>query len=165
MPFNYSSFNELLLKNKANYLTSGLNSVKKIEDSSIDFIFSNAALEHIEFDKFAKYQRELHRILKPNGIISHDIDLRDHLGGNLNNLRFSQKVWESKTFRNSGFYTNRIRFDEMVTIFSEVGFKVKINILEFWEVLPIRYNSMAERFKKLDQSNMNVAVFNVVLKK
>ena len=66
---------------------------------------------------------ELFRILKPNGVCSHRVDLRDCLDGGLNNLRFSEARWEDALFRKSGFYTNRIRFREMVEIFEQAGFK------------------------------------------
>jgi len=44
---------------------------------------------------------------------SHRVDLRDHFGSALNNLRFSDKKWELDWIANSGFYTNRIRLQEM----------------------------------------------------
>ena len=39
------------------------------------------------------------------------VDFRDHLAESLNSLRFPEPVWESGPFRNSGFYTNRLRAD------------------------------------------------------
>ena len=59
-------------------------------------------------------------------MISHQIDLRDHLGGGLNNLRFSDSLWESNFFVKSGFYTNRISFDKMISIFENISFKYEI---------------------------------------
>ena len=62
-------------------LTNGLESWSEIEDESIDFIFSQAVLEHIPKNDFRQTMIECHRILKQNGVISHTIDLKDHLGG------------------------------------------------------------------------------------
>jgi hypothetical protein len=69
---------------------------------------------------------ELLRVLKPSGISVHRVDLRDHLGRTLNNLRFSDDRLESDFFTKSGFYTNRIRFPEMISIFESVGFECEI---------------------------------------
>ena len=41
-------------------------------------------------------------MIRPGGLCSHVVDLKDHLGGALNNLRFSQRVWESRTMAGSG---------------------------------------------------------------
>ena len=83
-------FSDLLLNNNSCYLTKGINDLKKLETNSIDFVFSHATLEHIAFHDFIATQEQIHRILKPGGIVSHNIDLRDHLSGGLNNLRFSE---------------------------------------------------------------------------
>ena len=79
-----------------NYLTDGLNSLKKIKTGSVDFIFSQAVLEHVRMKEFNEHIFELRRIISPNGMMSHEVDLRDHLGGSLNNLRFSDKFWEKR---------------------------------------------------------------------
>ena len=47
-----------------------------------------------------------------DGICVHRVDLNDHLGGRLNNLRFTDAIWESVLFRESGFYANRRLTDE-----------------------------------------------------
>lgn len=93
---------------------------------SIDFIWSQAVLEHIRKSEFLDTMLELHRILRPNGVCSHVVDLKDHLGGALNNLRFSEKLWESNFMASSGFYTNRIRYSEMLDIFHQAGFSVEV---------------------------------------
>lgn len=59
-----------------------------------------------------KLADELGRVLKPDGICVHRVDLNDHLGGCLNNLRFTDAIWESVLFRESGFYANRRLTDE-----------------------------------------------------
>lgn len=63
--------------------------------------------------------------LKQNGLISSRIDIRDHIEHSLNNLRFSNKMWESNFMKNSGFYTNRIRYFQMLDIFNKTGFNVQ----------------------------------------
>ena len=93
---NINTIEELLFSCNARYLTNGLNSLLKIDSNSVDLIFSQAVLEHIRKNEFIDTMNHYYRILKKNGVCSHQIDLRDHLGGSLNNLRFSENIWESK---------------------------------------------------------------------
>lgn len=72
------------------YLTEGVRSLGQIPDHSVDFCLSNAVLEHIPKQDFSPLASELRRILKPDGVSVHRVDLKDHLGGGLNNLRFSK---------------------------------------------------------------------------
>ena len=66
----------------------GIESLRTIADDSIHFIWSHAVLEHVRLNEFDAQLEEMRRILVPGGICSHRVDLRDHLGGVLNNLRF-----------------------------------------------------------------------------
>lgn len=104
------------------YLTDGTRSLEQLPSSSIDYCFSNAVLEHISKCDFTKMVDEFFRILKSDGVCVHRVDLKDHLGGGLNKLRFSEATWKGAFFRNSDFYTNHIRFGEMVSIFEQAGF-------------------------------------------
>src|SRR4029077_2818898 len=79
---------EILRRCNAIYLTNGLASLRAVPSESVDFAWSHAVLEHIRYREFAAGVRELRRLLVPQGCISHQVDLRDHLGGGLNNLRF-----------------------------------------------------------------------------
>lgn len=83
---------DVLKKCNATYLTDGVQSLSTIPSDSVDFCFSNAVLEHIPKEEFTQLLFELKRILKKDGICSHRVDLKDHLGGGLNNLRFSSSV-------------------------------------------------------------------------
>lgn len=146
------------------YLTSGLASFKKIPDESIDIIFSQAVFEHIRKQDFLRTLKELHRILKPKGGNSHEIDLKDHLGGSLNNLRFSDLIWESNFFAKSGFYTNRIRFDEMLFLLRKAGFQVEIIKKTCWDKLPIGKNKLHKIFQKSSNNDLRVSSFLINLR-
>ena len=88
---NNDTLQNILSKTNSLYLTNGLGDLKKIKSGSIDFIFSQAVLEHIRLNEFNETIKQLYRVLKIDGTSSHQIDLRDHLSENLNNLRFSKK--------------------------------------------------------------------------
>lgn len=48
------------------------------------------------------------------------------LGGALNHLRVLERLWESRLMAESGFYTQRLRYSEMLALFNEAGFRADI---------------------------------------
>ena len=145
------SLRDLLKMINAHYEVEGIHSLRKIADSAVDFIWSQAVLEHVFRDQFSETLSELRRILRPDGVCSHRIDLRDHLGGGLNSLRFSSSLWETDFMRRSGFYTNRIRYHEMLHLFETAGFSVKVLNIDKWQQLPIFPTKLAAEFQKYAQ--------------
>ena len=136
----FRSFEDLLQFYNGTYLKFGLKSLERIEDNSIDYIFSHSVMEHIRKYELDSLIREMFRVLKPNGVISHNINYKDHLGESLNNLRFSEKLWESNLFANSGFYTNRVPALEMHNLFKKNGFDLVKEYFGQWENLPLKEN-------------------------
>ena len=150
VPTSFSSVEEMLKQCGAQYLTNGLSSIRTIPSKTVDFIWSQAVLEHVWKREFTEMATEWHRILKPSGFASHEVDLVDHLNHALNNLRFSEAVWESKLFRTSGFYTNRIRFSQMLRIFEQCRFAVRIKAKICWQQMPTprsRMNPILKSFR------------------
>jgi SAM-dependent methyltransferase len=157
------NFKDVLTVTNSEYFTNGLNSLRSIPTHSVDFIFSQAVLEHLRKHEFLDIMKELKRILKPTGICSHQVDLKDHLGGALNNLTFSETLWESDFFVKSGFYTNRIRFVEMVEMFNNANFHVNITHVENWDSLPTSRNKINEIFHKFTDDELLKSSFDVIL--
>jgi SAM-dependent methyltransferase len=150
---------------RASYLTKGLASMRGIPSASVDFIWSNAVLEHIRAHEFAEFMRETRRVLRDDGVCSHQIDLRDHLGGGLNNRRFSSKLWEAEWMApRSGFYTNRLSKQEMIRDFEAAGFAVDVVADERWEILPIRQSAMAREFQDIEPDELLTKSFAVILR-
>lgn len=159
------SVNAALKHLHAEYMTSGLASLQRIPDGQVDFLFSNAVLEHIRLAEFAPLTREMHRILKPGGVASHQIDFRDHLEEALNNLRFSEGIWESNFMARSGFYTNRLPWPAMKQIFEDTGFFVEIRTVQKWPAgLPTRQRSMAVPFNHMPAEELMIMGAHVVLR-
>ncbi len=156
------SFNDFMIECNCEYLTSGLASIKAIPDSSIDFIWSNAVLEHIRKTDFLQTLIELRRIIKPSGLSSHIMDLRDHMNENLNHLRLSKRIWDSYLIRTSNFI-NRISFSEALNDFKLAGFKPKIIHLRRWLQLPVPKKEMAKEFQMLSDEDLRVLDFHVLL--
>ena len=150
------SFEALLKNYNAKYLISGIESLKTIEDSSVDYIFSHSVIEHVRKYELDTLIYEMYRILKPKGVISHNINYKDHLDESLNNLRFSEKLWESDFFANSGFYTNRIPAVEIHRLFRDKGFKLTNENFGKWRKLPIKRNKINKIFNKF--SDLELAI-------
>jgi SAM-dependent methyltransferase len=160
---NLEDWAQVLAACNAHYGIKGLESLRAIPDRSVDFIWSQAVLEHIPKGQFVETMRELRRVLKPDGWSSHDVDLRDHFNGGLNNLRFSERVWEGELFSRSGFYTNRIRYHEMLSTFREAGFVVKELVPRRWKSLPISRAQLDGLFAELSEDDLLTSGFDVVL--
>ena len=156
---NCDSINDFCHINNITYLTDGTKSLETIKSNSVDIIFTNAVLEHVYYSDFENVIKQFQRVLKKDGYMSHQIDLKDHLGGSLNNLRFSKKIWETDLFKTSGFYTNRIRYKKMNKIFNKYGFKeVRSNITK-WNDLPIKKDKLDHEFRNLDTEDLLISGF------
>ena len=162
--FDAKTIDQILERCSALYYSNALRSLKQLKTASVDLIFSQAVLQHIRRSEFLETMRECRRILKPGGCCSHVIDLRDHLGGVLNNLRFSEKLWESKLFSTSGFYTNRIQFSQMLELFKQAGFHVDKTEVRRWDQSPISRDKLASDFLIASNDDLRVAGFTVLLR-
>ncbi len=150
----FKDFDDVLNFYNAKYLTSGLESLRKIDDNSIDYIFSHSVMEHVRKNELNQLIKQMYRVLKPGGVISHNINYKDHLGESLNNLRFSEQIWESDLFAKSGFYTNRIPAVEMHKYFKKIGFNLVIEDFGRWDKLPINRNNLSKEFKKFTNDEL-----------
>ncbi len=157
------TFSEFLEVCNFVYLKNGVKSMAKIETDSIDFIWSSVVLEHIARTDFSKLAREMKRIIKPHGVSSHSIDLKDHLGASLNNLRFNERNWERKIIKNSGLYTNRLRMSEIIEKFECAGFKIAQLKKFMWDSLPLPKTALAKQFQKFSEKELRVREFEIVL--
>jgi SAM-dependent methyltransferase len=157
-----SSVDELLERCGATYLTGGLDSLRRLPDASIDFAFSHAVLEHLRRSEFDAHMSELFRIVRPGGVMSHRIDLKDHLGGALNNLRFTDATWESPLFASSGFYTNRLRASEILQKMSAAGFDCQTVHEDRWPRPPIARSELTPAFRQLSDDDLCISGLDVV---
>ena len=156
---------ELLEAIDASYLINGLASLKTIPDQSVDMIWSHSVLQHVRLAEFDAVLAELYRVLKPNGIFSNVIDLTDTIDDTLNNLRFNDKLWEAEFIANSGFYTNRLRCNEMMQKFKQAGFTVSSEETRSWQNLPIKQARFNQKYKDYPEQDLLIYGCDVVLKK
>lgn len=158
-------FDNLLDACSAKYLTDGLFSLHHIRDNSVDYAWSHSMMEHVRKHDFCDTVKEHYRIMKPGGVVSHNIDLQDHLGGNLNNLRFSEKVWESNFMVESGFYTNRLRASEIIRTFQKAGFTIENEQRGQWSKIPTPRTKMAMPFNHASDKDLLTRTLSLHLRK
>jgi len=160
-----NTISDLLKEFNTSYLTEGLDSFKKIENSSVDYIFSHSVMEHIRLSELDEMIEEMKRVLKVGGLISHNINYKDHLSDSLNNLRFSKRIWESNFFANSGFYTNRVPAVEMHRKFVYSGFELIYQNFGSWNKLPLKRRYINKEFSKYSDKELNNCTSNFIAKK
>jgi len=149
-----SGFDGMVASCNAKYITNGLEGMNAIPNGSVDFLWSQAVLEHVRKAELPATFHQFNRVLRESGNSTHRVDFKDHLGGGLNNLRFSEKVWESRWMSTSGFYTNRVRLGEMTRLLVSAGFKVEAVEVEGWASLPIQHKALAPAFQCLPEAEL-----------
>ena len=101
----------------------------KLADGSIDVHLSRHVLEHVPPDDLAAILREAARVLKPDGLCVHLIDLSDHFRYQdssiswVNFLRFSEAEWE-RLAGNRFMFMNRLRASDYRSIFAAAGLDI-----------------------------------------
>jgi hypothetical protein len=110
--------------------------------------------------------QQCYRLVKMNGTVSHVIDFKDHLGGGLNNMRISSSLWERRWFASaSGFYTNRLRFSEIVNVCEQVGFRVEVCSVRRWEVPPISRTRLSPEFRSLSDDDLCISGAHLIMRR
>jgi SAM-dependent methyltransferase len=106
-------------------LMTGDASGLSIPDHHAGLIVSNSVMEHIYPDVLSPILVEFRRLLRPDGCMSHVIDLSDHfchLDANItpyNFLRFNDRWW--RAIDNSIQPQSRLRVDDYRILFAETG--------------------------------------------
>ena len=162
---SWRTVSEMLDATHTTYLISGLESLRTIPDCSVDFVFSQAVLEHITLSEFVETVGELYRLQKPGGIASHRIDLQDHLAHGLNSLRFSHSRWESRLFATSGFYTNRLRAGQIVEIFMAAGYHVLDQQEDKWPALPLNRAKLHRDYARFSDDELIIRGLDILVQK
>jgi hypothetical protein len=158
------SISDVLAACGARYETNGLQSLRGLPDSSFDFVFSNAVLQAIRCEEVLDTLKELRRVIKPEGVSVHSVDLRDMMGQSLNHLCFSEKVWESGLFRRAGFHTNRLRLSEWQELARQAGFATELDEVNRWPQVPVARRKLAEPFKQMPDDELRVATVRLILR-
>jgi hypothetical protein len=155
------TLDELMTACRAEYHAAGLSSLRELPTGSVDLIWSHAVLEHVHRDEVPATIQELRRLSRPDSVSSHHIDLLDHLADSINSLRFSDRLWESRMFRSSGFYTNRLRASDWLRAFADNGFTLDTSEIKQWPAPPLSPSRLAPTFRA--KSNDDLRTFDISL--
>jgi len=120
-------------------------------------------LEHIDRCDFDALVFEMKRVMRPGGVMSHEVDLRDHLGGGKNNMRFPAAIWESAFFKRAGFYTNRIACSEIKVAFLQHGFELLTEEVTT-HVRKTSRKILAKEFANISDADLDAAILKVTLR-
>ena len=68
-------------------------------------------------------------------------------------------------FCKSGFYTNRIRFGEIIALFEHAGFDCQLPHVVRWDALPTPRAKLDEAFRHLPEDDLLVSIFDLILRR
>jgi SAM-dependent methyltransferase len=96
----------------------------RIEENSLDLIFSQAVMEHV-IDLHTAYQT-MYKWLRPGGVISHQIDFKSHEMTQEWNAHWfiGDKMWDF-LLRGRKYPINRMPFSAHIKIMEDSGFEIK----------------------------------------
>jgi hypothetical protein len=64
----------------------------------------------------------------------------------------------------SGFYTNRILYSEMMALFRQAGFAVDVLEVNHWDRLPTPRPKLCGHFQHLSEDELCISGFEVILR-
>ncbi|MGM0474107.1 MAG: class I SAM-dependent methyltransferase [Bacteroidota bacterium] len=135
------------------------------QDDSVDFICSNNTLEHIHSDHLRPILREFARVLKPDGVMSHFIDMSDHFAHfdqniNIYNfLKFSRKQWS--LIDNRIQHLNRLRLVDYKSVYRESGILISEEVIRNGSLADLESIRVHKEFS--DYSMKDLAVSHAYL--
>ena len=100
-----------------------------LPDSCVDFYVSVNVLEHIPPTLLAAIFSEAWRVVRPGGLVIHQVDPSDHFAQTdaslnaVNFLRYNPTQWKRRA-GNRFMYQNRLRAPEYLRLVMEAGFKI-----------------------------------------
>jgi SAM-dependent methyltransferase len=126
-----------------------------IDDESVDFIFSQAVLEHV--DDLKSVYEAMRKWLKPNGVMTHQIDFKCHGKANTWNghWTYSDFVWKVVVGRRS-YLLNRQPHSVHVELIRRSGFQI-LDDTVFRSVSHLRREQLAPRFRALSDDDLSTS--------
>jgi len=134
-------------------------------NNSFDFIYSHACYEH--FSDPAAATHNIARMLKPGGVTSHVIDLRDHRNFSkpLEFLKLSERRWRlASSYRSMP--TNRWRAPQLRSAFEDAGLVIeRFEVTERAKLNEQIRSSLATPFREMPLDDLSVVGLLLVARK
>ncbi|MFH1590537.1 MAG: class I SAM-dependent methyltransferase [archaeon] len=129
----------------------------------VDLLFSFSVMEHIK--EVERNIQKFHNLLKKDGLMYHSIDLRDHYNFNDPFLfyKYSDKTWNEYLVKEGVTYTNRLRYDDYISLFEKHDFKI---VEEHITKYPLPSTSrLSKKFRTADREMLRIGIVRLLLKK
>jgi SAM-dependent methyltransferase len=103
----------------------------ELDAGSVDIVFSNSVLEHVEASAIGAMMIEARRVLRAGGVVIHSVNCGDHYAyfdrevTPIHYLRFTEAQW--RWWNNNMQYQNRLRADDFVDMAARAGFEIMLN--------------------------------------
>jgi len=133
----------------------------KLEDNSIDLICSNNTFEHIFPNVLEGILKEFKRVIKPNGVMSHFIDMSDHFAHFdhsitiYNFLRYSQNKW--KMIDNDIQPQNRLRFKEYLKMYEENAIPIIETVVREGNLEDLRRQKIHTEYQSYSEAELAIS--------
>lgn len=144
---------------------------REIESASCDVVYTTAVFEHIYVEDVIETLRQIRRILKPGGLTTHVIDLKDHFayfqpGLPYNHfLKFDDTQWMSWA-GNPMSFTNRLLASDWEKLFRDS----ELEIVQFEEIverdLPrIDNKLLSPQFRSRSERDLTIGELHVIARR
>ncbi len=134
-----------------------------LQSESVDFIFSQAVLEHV--DQLRGAYKSMHSWLKPEGFMSHQIDFKSHKTSDAWNGHWAYSDFHWRLIRGrQAFLLNRQPYATHLKMLREEGFTM---IGDAKDSTPsgIPRGKLAPRFKSISEDDLNTSAAFVLARK
>lgn len=118
----------------------------QLDADSIDFCFSRMVLEHV--DNVPEMSAEMERVMRPGGVMVHEIGLQDHEDLSHIHFEFLKNSPEEWAAMKKG--TNLLRVNDFVDIWTTLGFTCEVVKRDVREVPPRSLHPHWEPYCKED---------------
>lgn len=134
-----------------------------ISNCSVDLVFSQAVLEHV--DDLAGSYKVCHNWLKPDGLISHDIDFKSHGASREWNghWAYPEPIWWLLRGRRP-YLLNREPCETHLRLMSEAGFDV-LAVERVHQPSRLQRHQLAQRFREISEIDFTTSSAFVVARK
>lgn len=131
------------------------NDSKVIQESSVDMIYSQAVLEHI--DDLSNTYHAMHLWLKPTGFMSHQIDYRCHGKADTWNghWTYSDIMWKLVVGRRS-YLLNREPHSTHIRLHLDNKFKI-VKDYSISSTTKLSKNNLANRYKDIPDEDLSIS--------
>ncbi len=131
-------------------------------NEKIDLIYSISVMHLIKNPEL--YIKKMSEVIKPGGIMYHQIDLKDKFNNTVDSpflfYKYSDFTWEHLLTKEGSSYANRLRYLDYLALFNKYGFKLIWHQTEKNQIGNIKINK-----KFAGRDDLDAGLLDVLLRK